>query len=213
MCSKSAKLLKVFEQTFYTLFGHFYTHDIIKDIKEIGYRLENYLKDVTLEDIIDFGCGTGRSTILLLNNLRIKYKELIGIDINKNLLNKALKNGYTKVMVLDITKNLEFNKKYDLVLTFDVLHHIEDKSKGIVIKNMIKCSKKYVLIIDKVLPKEKARLIMEKIWPFELGAFHFTYEDYINLLNKLKLKNKILIINRIPHTHPVYDTFCCLIQI
>ncbi len=213
MCSKFAKLSKAFEQAFYTLFGHFYTHNITKDVREIANKLEKYLKDITLESIIDFGCGTGRSTILLLNDLGIKYKELVGIDINKNLLNKALKNGYTKVMVLDITKNLEFNKKYDLVLTFDVLHHIEDKDKEIVIKNMVKCSKKYVLIVDKILPKEKIRLIMEKIWPFELGTFHFTYKDYINLLNKLKLKDEVITINRIAHTHPVYDTFCCLIQI
>ena len=83
--------------------------------------LKNEFKNLD-EDalILDLGCGAGNLPI----NLKTTCKNILCIDIDKNLLKLCKKEGL-KTIRLDIEKRLPFdNCSVDGVILSDVLEHI-----------------------------------------------------------------------------------------
>ncbi len=70
-------------------------------------------------DIYDFGCGT--------SNWNLSKLPVIGIDINKNMLEYAVRKGrISKYIISDIAK-IELKKSsVDIILLADILEHLED---------------------------------------------------------------------------------------
>ncbi|MHA2027961.1 MAG: class I SAM-dependent methyltransferase [Candidatus Kariarchaeaceae archaeon] len=98
------------------------------DTKPIDYIIEN-LPSLENLQIIDLGCGTGRYDLLLLNELD-DSGILTGVDANEEMLAKFVENletqGYSNIRSIcaSITEigNIE-TKQYDVVLSFNSLHH------------------------------------------------------------------------------------------
>ena len=105
------------------------------EIKQIITRIPN-----KKYQIVDFGCGTGRLTIpLLQNNFDVKAVDISGQSI------KELKRNIKKLnlVLTDYSSNLG-NKKYQIIVGSDVLHHTKIENS---IKNISNHLKKHGVII------------------------------------------------------------------
>lgn len=101
------------------------------------------IKDLPIETILDVGCGEG-FTLNKISEAGIG-KKLVGVDffdtaveIGKKMHPKlALKQG-------NIYKLEYKNNSFDLVMSTEVLEHLEDPKKGL--KELMRVSKKYILL-------------------------------------------------------------------
>jgi len=73
------------------------------------------------EEFLDIGCGHGSVSSELLKN---GYK-VAGIEINKDAIISLKAKGF-EVYKKDISKPLQIEKKFDIVLILDVLEHLFD---------------------------------------------------------------------------------------
>ena len=100
--------------------------------KEIN-RLLNGL-DLTEKKILDVGCGAGGITVSLVKDYGAK--EVIGVDVEEDVVNSAIKRVVKnrlkdKIEILLIGKsNLPFEDNcFDIVFSKDSFVHIPDKEK------------------------------------------------------------------------------------
>jgi predicted TPR repeat methyltransferase len=100
------------------------------------------LKDLDFSSLLEVGCGNGMN-LYTLKNFRPQLK-LTGCDVSQTALSQ-LKNISPDIETyeLDITKT-NLPRKYDIVMSFDVLEHIEDDMTAII--NMAKMADKYLFI-------------------------------------------------------------------
>ena len=99
----------------------------------------------TQEQILEIGCGAGRYTLPLL----LRGYQLTAIDISERMLKKLQEDTdklkipekqYT-IMPSDIhSLNVENDKKFDIVIGFNVLHHLFDVKNCF--ENIARCLKK-----------------------------------------------------------------------
>jgi len=89
--------------------------------EEILKNLRNHTElDNSQWNILDLGCGTGLSGILLKNFA----KKLVGVDISENMLDLAeQKNIYTQLEKADISDYLKKAKDFDLIVAADVFSY------------------------------------------------------------------------------------------
>lgn len=76
--------------------------------------------------ILDVGCGTGG----LMNEL-VSFGEITGVDVSEKALNFCRSRGITNVHVGSGTHIPFPDNSFDLVLTLDVIEHIEDDRAAI----------------------------------------------------------------------------------
>ena len=83
-----------------------------------------YEKNYPIKNILDLGCGTGLCGIQITN----KFNKFVGVDISKQMLNKAnQKSIYTQLICSDIINFLKFTKKkYEIIMAADVLIYLGD---------------------------------------------------------------------------------------
>jgi len=136
--------------------------------------------------VLDIGCGDGR----LLNTFTIHCPStwnLTGIEINENAAKKAKTKGY-EVLTGDFEfKELEWNKKFDLILMHQVLEHT--RSPRQVVQKVSKLLKPGGLFSIET-PDTKSwdrKLFGKKYW----GGYHiprhfylFDKENISHLLNE-----------------------------
>lgn len=159
--------------------------------------VENYLKNlvkllksVKIESILDAGCGEGFTlNRIQKENVASKYE---GIEFNPQSI-KIAKSLYPKLNIKKATiYELPFkDKSFDLVMSTEVLEHLEDPRKGL--KELIRVSKKYILIS---VPNEPffmgANFIRGKNWS-RLGndiehIQHWTFWQFENFVKQEKVK-------------------------
>ena len=90
----------------------------------IFYKINPYIKSCILEA----GCGTGNFGPVIRNYNKNKILNLIGIDINKNLLKYAIKTGaYNKVVCGDLNnKDIFEAESFETIIATFVIHHFQD---------------------------------------------------------------------------------------
>lgn len=76
--------------------------------------------------ILDAGCGTGGNLIILK-----KFGKVIGIDESPDALQLASKEGFSKLVLGEVTKLPFLDNLFDCVALFDVLEHIEDDESAL----------------------------------------------------------------------------------
>ncbi len=79
--------------------------------------------------ILDLGCGNARFlSFLVKRNIDIEYE---GWDFSSKLIKEAKKinkhDTKARFKIIDITKKIEINDKYDIITLFGVSHHLEKK--------------------------------------------------------------------------------------
>jgi len=158
-----------------------------KNIKLVE-RLFNQIDLSNVKKVLEIGCGIGVITSYLAG----KYRwEIIGIDLDPEQIARAKKdnneNEYLKFFEADAT-NLSFeDNEFDVVLSFDVLHHIPDWDKAL--SEIVRVLKPtgFYLLNDLTLPKFTAR-IFKYLFNKYMGVY-----TVIDIENNLKM-NRIRII-------------------
>ncbi len=90
---------------------------------------------------LDVGCGTGQ----LVGWLRFFGIEAYGTEISEIALKLADKKVKPFLQKADITKLPYENNKFDLVVTYDVMEHLERSKLKTAVGETIRVSKKYIL--------------------------------------------------------------------
>lgn len=91
----------------------------LEKMRYLGY-LDKFLhRD---QKVLDMGCGDG----VVCEYLQNKNMEVLGVDINKDLVDTAKKNG-CRVIVQDAVKflNTHNGKKFKVYLMLDFIEHLE----------------------------------------------------------------------------------------
>jgi tRNA (uracil-5-)-methyltransferase TRM9 len=160
--------------------------------------LSNYNENDTL---LDCGCGNGKNMVYA-NNLGY---NCVGYDISKKLLDICISKNLN-VYYSDVL-NMDFDKKYDKIISIAVLHHLETFDEQILaINNLLKCLKDNGTLLVSFWSKEKK---------FNNTDIHKNQNDYRNFNNganyvdwKLDKNN---IIKRYYYIHD-YDSILKLVK-
>ncbi len=120
------------------------------------------------KNCLDVGCGTG----LLVKNLRKFGIEAYGIEISQYALDRADKQVKPYLKFGDITKIPYEADTFDVVVTFDVLEHLERSKLRRAIDESVRVSRKYA--IHKVFTNEN----------YYLRWFHKNDFSHLSVLSK-----------------------------
>ena len=166
-----------------------FRHDKKKKLQE--KMLIDYLKNVSpFLSVLEVGCGFGRITKLILSNFPT-IKEYHAVDLSPDQIENA--KEYVKTIPLDKELDLKFivsdvqslqiDKKYDLVITSEMLLHILPSEIVEVMTKLVSFSKMHIINID-----------FYHETPLKLAPHNFLHE-YEKIYNKIPLVSKV---KRIP---------------
>lgn len=131
---------KYFEGYYKKAVGDFMEHDLIVAKRWFWAwikKLENYVPLEKGKSVLEIGCSIGGVASILLD----KGLDVHATDVSKYAVNRAKKTSKNiKFSVLDAREKIKLNKKFDYVLAFEVVEHLEDPQKAI--KNMVGVLKK-----------------------------------------------------------------------
>ena len=125
--------------------------------------------------ILEAGCGFGRNLNFLIKQ-GIKPEILTGADISAKLLSQSNLPKGIKLIRADV-RNLPFNdRSFDLVFTHGLLMHVNPRNLNRAMAELIRISKKYLIIIEEVRPRTQ-----------QLNYFTWAH-DYDKIIKSLPLK-------------------------
>ena len=178
----------------FTFFTKDTRYNVLKLLKkrEIIKYFDEFIKNYISENdkILDYGCGPGTFSVKLSSMTK---NQVYGIDISKKFIEECeiLKN----TLKIDNFhpqhvegKKLPYNdNSFDLILLFDVIHHLEDINENFVeIKRVLKKSGKLVIYEPNKLNPLIA--LMHIIDPIERGLLRVgTKKKYSNILRKYEM--------------------------
>ncbi len=139
-----------------------------------------YEKKYSLKNILDLGCGTGLCGIQIKNN----FNKLVGVDISKQMLNKAnQKSIYTQLICTDIINFLKYTKqKYEIIIAADVLIYLGDLNELFkFVHNVMLCNARFIFSIEET--KKGEYMINQN------GRFSHT----LSYITKISQKNNLMI--------------------
>ena len=165
----------------------------IKNVNELLnlfklFSLENNF-DFNNKNILDAGSGTGHRII----NVAKYYDKsnFLGIDFSENSIKFAKKiakkNRISNIEFrkVNLLQKIKFQKKFDVILSMGVLHHLSDPKKGL--KNILSLLEKngilFLYLYGKLGGHE--RMIKKQIVKTLLDNKN-NYEDGIKLIKKLQ---------------------------
>src|SRR3989338_1010354 len=128
--------------------------------------------------VLEVGAGNGYFSYYLAD-----FCDLLVTDINRETL---LLNPVKKKMIADANKLPFKDDSFDVVMCFDVLHHVDNPEK--VVKELNRVSRKYVILVEPNSENFIYTLIFLFI-PREWGSIKFTTKYFKNLIcgNNLKI--------------------------
>lgn len=160
-----------------------------------------------VKTIIDYGCGTGDSSIVF--NIFLPKANVFLHDFSEIALKKGLKK-YERFINVE-RANIE-TQKFDLVYTSNVIEHV--LRPGVFVKDLIKLSNKYIIIqcpykeyhpdgrkitpenpisehfwtIDEEFINKFVKINEEFIWSFKVGVVPMAWQggDQVFILGKRK---------------------------
>lgn len=97
---------------------------------EVHPFLQPLLEKTSLQNIIDLGCGDG--AIIDAIHRRYPEKSIMGVDLSEKRI-RELQNRFSKLFFLcaDVTNLPLKNQKYDLVISNQVIEHVDDDQRMI----------------------------------------------------------------------------------
>ena len=124
--TKKTKVLRLHDKFYINENRYKNTKESFKELIKI---LKKNINKKRQYEVIDIGCANGE----LLYNLNLKFKNfnLSGLDVRKDLLQKAKKNCSKKIVFFqhNIKNKINSKKKYDLIICAGVLSIFDDLGK------------------------------------------------------------------------------------
>lgn len=149
---------------------------------EIAKRLFKQTNLNNVSNVLEVGCGIG----LLASYLAKEYKwNVTGVDLDseqiKRAKNENKENDHLRFFEADAT-DLSFEKnEFDMILSFDVMHHIQNWDKALKeISRVLRLNGMYILN-DLALPNFTARTFKGLLHDY-MGVY--SVDDIINQLKR-----------------------------
>ncbi len=117
--------------------------------EELAIAIHRFCQNSSIKSVVDVGCGSG-CYVAALRRLRILAT---GFDVNPftpKLSSFLLPKGDQPCCVIDITKEVETDEKFELVLFLDVFPYIPNELHEKAIANICKLTSKYVIVSMKI---------------------------------------------------------------
>jgi len=157
--------------------------------------LQETLSKINFEDVLEFGCGTGKNTIWLQH----QAKQITAVDFSEAMLaiaSEKVKSTNTQFVIADINKPWDFtNEKFDLVTYSLVLEHIENIDTVFEKIDSVTKEQAYVYISElhpfKQYAGSKARFTTEAGEQFVTCYIH-NISDFLNAAKKFNLELIVL---------------------
>jgi len=155
-----------------------------KELQTILLQIHDMAKSLNPSSLtLDVGCASGELLSLLHTEFHIPKKNLYGIDISNEAIQKAqltFKNIY-KEDILSFNPNCTFS----VVFVLDVIEHIQDSSK---LFNSLKqlVSKGGMLVISTPNFDSLSRFFLRKSWFGYTDPTHCKYYTLSRLKHELK---------------------------
>ena len=107
--------------------------------KSVAKKIIKKYKLTNKSKVLDIGCGKGYLVKEL--SLALKSKNIYGVDISNYAINKSPKIIKKNLKVFDARNKFNFNKKFDLVISINLIHNFELKDVFKFLKNVVSISK------------------------------------------------------------------------
>lgn len=101
-----------------------YKIDHMKSYGELLTHLHNHIGNIENKIVLEAGCGSS-------SNIKFNNCEIYGLDISQSQLEKNKIIKYKIVGDLNKYSNKEWEKKFDLIICWDVLEHLNNPSYAI----------------------------------------------------------------------------------
>lgn len=108
----------------------------------------NVLKEMSFESVLEFGCGFGRMTKLVLENFPIK--KYVAFDLSPHQIENAKKNcsSFEVDFQVSTVQDFRYKEKFDLVFGSEVLLHIKPIDIKKNVKHLLDFARENMLNID-----------------------------------------------------------------
>ncbi len=121
---------------------------------EVIEQLVSHIELNDVKRVLEVGCGIG----VLSSYLAEKYKwEITGIDLDSKQIERAKnehrENKYLNFMEADATKLPFEDSEFDLILSIDVLHHINNRNRVFNEISRVTAANGFYIIVDAAFPK------------------------------------------------------------
>lgn len=95
-----------------------------ESIERVTKIINGINKEITLDKVLDLGCGTG----FMINILKNIASEITGVDVTQAMLDKVDLTGNAKITLINSdTGTVQLNKNYyDLATAYTFLDHLYD---------------------------------------------------------------------------------------
>jgi len=157
-----------------------YIHDeVTHNMSSPNIIIPIILNIVKVENVVDFGCGIGTWLKAFKNN---GIKEVLGLDgkwVNIDLLHKYISEDEFKCV--DLEKPITLDKKYDLVVSLEVVEHISENSAETFIKSLVDAGK--IILFSAAIPGQGGFNHINEQWPSywneKFKAHNYVFHDII----------------------------------
>lgn len=152
----------------------------VEPVLQFAYRFTK--EKIKNKSILDYGCGGGYGTEYLS---RFTNKLVVGFDIDKKTIN-VNKTFYSGIDNLIFTDNLNDLSSYDVVVSFQVIEHLNRKDRETYLFNIKKHLKKNGIFVLATVNKNLTSYKLKKpIMPFHVYEFYpqelkAKLEEYFN---------------------------------
>jgi len=123
-----------------SILNHYFFYNLYQDLigakKYLKRYVNDYVKPSERQNILELGCGTGNLCAFLAKC----DVNITGIDSSENYINYAQKKyPEQKFICSDITKPLELENTYNIVLAEAIISAISDENVLKMLQNIKKC--------------------------------------------------------------------------
>lgn len=166
---------------YWTKRGKNYKDNFVHDefFKTQEKTLMNYLKTLQFESVLEFGCGFGRITKLLVENFEIKIYKAFDLSPDQIKNAKNLCKDFEIDFEVSTVQDYEDSQKYNLVIGSEILMHIPPYEIESVLMKLSKFTNNHLINVD----------FYEEPLVTKLAKHNFCH-DYNSLYKKLQnIKN------------------------
>lgn len=170
---------KVYDEEYYAE-GNEWKEPSCKKVAEILNEFFSF------SSVFDIGCGVG----LYLEQLHILGKETLGCDSSEAAVGMAPES--ITVYQADATKPIKVNRRFDLVICFEVAEHIQGRYSLQLVRN---CVHQGDIVCFTAAPKGQGGIghINEQPYQFWINLFSrhgFRYEDTLSKKIRIRMKDE-----------------------